>query len=139
MLCDLIYFSERSFACPDTEVVRIVQEASQRNKARGVTGFLIADTRYFIQMVEGDRKTLSVLFDIIQADLRHSDVVLCSFNEIDHREFPDWGMAHVGDPALINSVAAQIIPSGALAPDGLTSEDIKRLLLRARDQTKAAR
>jgi sugar/nucleoside kinase (ribokinase family) len=132
MLCSLIYFSERSFACPDVEVVRIVEEAAERNKKRGLTGFLVADTRFFLQALEGDRKTLSTLLDVIQADLRHSDVVIASFMEIEKREFPDWGMAHVGDPALIKIAAAPIVGDGPLAPEKLTSDQLRQLIVRTK-------
>ncbi len=132
MLCSLVYFSERSFGCPDVEVVRIVEESAQRNKKRGLTGFLVADTRFFLQTLEGDRKALSVLLDVIQADLRHSDVVIASFTEIEHREFPDWGMAHVGDEKLIKVAAAPIVGDEPLAPEKLTSQQLRQIIVRTK-------
>jgi hypothetical protein len=137
MLSNLIYFSERDFGCPDVEVERIVQESAARNRKRDITGFLVADSQYFLQILEGDRKALSALFDTIQADFRHRDVVLAAFSEIDVRRFPEWGMACVGDPEIIKIASAPFVGDQRLAPASLTGEQLLQILVAARARLTA--
>jgi len=46
----------------------------------------------FIQYIEGDRDTVSGLFDMISGDSRHRNILLLSKGEIDDRLFPGWSM-----------------------------------------------
>ncbi|MGE0046776.1 MAG: BLUF domain-containing protein, partial [Hyphomonadaceae bacterium] len=82
MLNRLVYFSERLPECDDAALEEIVALAAPRNRARDITGLLIADRRAFIQILEGPRTAVSLLFQDISRDARHRNVVLVEFTEI---------------------------------------------------------
>ncbi|MBC7768042.1 MAG: BLUF domain-containing protein [Phycisphaerales bacterium] len=99
MLQRLIYFSARGAGCED--ITALVAESAARNRTRGITGMLIADDAYFLQVLEGPRPIVSRLFQTISRDPRHSDVVLVEAEEIRQQVYPDWGMTQLDDVAKI--------------------------------------
>lgn len=108
MLNRLVYFSER--ACDDATLADIVARAAERNRARGVTGLLMADERSFIQILEGPRVSVSAVFQAISQDPRHSGVVLVEMTEIAARSYPSWGMAYVSDPKKVEAAWRRMMP-----------------------------
>ena len=75
-------------------------DRARRNNARdGVTGLLYIDGKRFLQAVEGPDAAVEALFARIQADPRHYALVLLSCRQVEAREFGDWEMAHLTDPA----------------------------------------
>lgn len=64
-----------------------------RNSAAELTGILAYSTLAFIQGLEGDESVVSELYQRIQADRRHSDVITISARVVMGRAFPDWSMA----------------------------------------------
>jgi hypothetical protein len=49
----------------------------------------------FLQAIEGGRSQVSALFGHIQRDVRHQDVELLHYEEIDERRFGGWTMGQV--------------------------------------------
>ena len=73
-----------------------ILETSQRNNTRaGLTGALVADDQYFLQVLEGPRDVLTRLLFSIAADPRHSDCQLALFDQAQHRHFDEWSMGLV--------------------------------------------
>lgn len=102
MLNRLVYFSERT--CGESEISDLVAKAAPRNKARSVTGLLMADESCFIQILEGPRAAVSTLFQEISRDPRHKDIMLVEMSEIAAPSYPSWGMAHVCDASKVEEV-----------------------------------
>ncbi|MFT5396498.1 MAG: hypothetical protein ACI85N_001697 [Gammaproteobacteria bacterium] len=48
----------------------------------------------FIQVLEGEKKTVLSVYEEIQYDVRHAKVVITMQNKIDRRMFPDWTMGY---------------------------------------------
>lgn len=68
---------------------------SRRNNMRdGITGLLYADTRRFLQALEGPGDKVLTAMARIERDPRHRAVVILSQRDIAAREFGDWAMAH---------------------------------------------
>lgn len=75
---------------------RIAARASAANRARDVTGLLMASQDWFLQVLEGRRTELSDLTLRIAADPRHTSVQLIAFEPLADRAFSDWGLAVAG-------------------------------------------
>lgn len=89
----LVYVS--SVASGQTIDVREILAVSRRNnRIAGLTGMLYADSRRFLQVLEGDERDVMATFERIKADPRHRAVVVLSRREIPEREFGAWEMAH---------------------------------------------
>ncbi|WP_276309850.1 BLUF domain-containing protein [Chromatocurvus halotolerans] len=87
-----MYLSRRRTLQGHNVLKEILQEASDRNMRRAVTGLLISDEEYFLQILEGRLAVLSGLFEKIYKDHRHYDVRLVLFHAVDSRLFKKWSM-----------------------------------------------
>ncbi|HYF06396.1 MAG TPA: BLUF domain-containing protein [Acetobacteraceae bacterium] len=70
---------------------------ARRNNARlGVTGALLFTETCFAQVLEGPLATIEELFETIQCDSRHAEVVVLLAEPVAERAFGDWSMAFAG-------------------------------------------
>ena len=76
-----------------TEFLQSLEESSKENNAAlEVTGILIGTKSAFLQVLEGERKNVNLVFEKICQDSRHTEIELISYDRIFQREFPDWSM-----------------------------------------------
>lgn len=74
-----------------------ILDVSRRNNARdGLTGALLFSDGAFGQIIEGEYRAVERVFEHIQNDERHGDVVVLTFEPVAHRSFGPWAMAHIG-------------------------------------------
>ena len=100
--------------------------ASRRNNARhGITGALLYNEGVFAQTLEGPFEAVQAIFEQIQADERHVDIVLLQAEPVGTRLFAEWAMAlaEPEDPAR----AAEVV-SRALGRDGPGGREVLMLL-----------
>ncbi len=95
-LHQLVYYSRNTVAGDDRALLHSLREiisVSQKNNSRdGITGYLIFDKTWFLQILEGDRDVIFSTYKRIQGDPRHGGVVLVQTGEIRQRQFPAWTM-----------------------------------------------
>jgi len=141
-LCRLAYISEPVWSSPAPE--RILRELKgilaaglANNPRQNLTGTLIFDGRYFIQVLEGRRDTVYATFRRISADPRHRNVLLAGFYEAEERLFRDWSVLthppREGQPARSSILdpdvlSCEMLVSYAVRQRGLLSE-MRRLEL----------
>lgn len=92
----MYYLIYSSIACPDVderELKRIITTAQRNNSTLGLTGMLIYHDGMFIQMLEGDEKTVEETFTKISNDPRHYAVSRVFSGNEEKRCFPDFSMA----------------------------------------------
>lgn len=94
MLVRLIYASRAADDSP-AAIEAILTQAREHNPATGITGVLCYGGGVFLQAIEGGRSQVSALFGHIQRDVRHQDVELLHYEEIDERRFGGWTMGQV--------------------------------------------
>lgn len=120
-LCRLAYISRPDWQspCPQArfDALKSILSAGRRNNPlNGITGVLIFDGRYFLQVLEGRRDTVFETFLRILPDKRHSQVTLAGFHEVPDRLFEDWAV-------LARRPDAGAVSAGAITdPDALTFE-----------------
>jgi hypothetical protein len=75
---------------------------SRRNNQRdGITGYLVSDGTWFLQILEGDHEKVMAALVRIRFDARHSDVAVISTREIRTRSFPHRSMGgSIKTPAM---------------------------------------
>ena len=76
--------------------MQLVDKASRRNKSLNITGVLSFDNGRFGQILEGKPKDVELLWDAIQRDPRHSNVVSLGMKRINSRRFANWSMRLCG-------------------------------------------
>ena len=78
------------------EIRNILKVAHQNNPEKGITGALLFSGGYFGQVLEGPKKILQDLIEVIQLDKRHTNVTVLHFSPIKYRVFEGWAMAFAG-------------------------------------------
>lgn len=91
-LTQLIYVSKATIDFSPERLTGLLSKIRPNNQQRDISGMLLHDGGAFMQVLEGDRAVLDDLFDTIQTDPRHTDVVLILEKPIAKRQFPDWSM-----------------------------------------------
>jgi len=98
-LVRLVYHSRRRYdrARPTADqVADIVAISVANNQCDDITGGLIHDPKWFVQVLEGPEAVVSRTFERILRDPRHSDVALVNMQPIAMRRFGAWWMAASG-------------------------------------------
>lgn len=80
------------------EVNSILQVAREKNGRHNVTGALLFNSGYFAQVLEGPRQAIEQIFETIQRDQRHGEVIVLETGYAATRDFSDWSMAYVQPP-----------------------------------------
>jgi hypothetical protein len=76
-----------------TEELKSLLEQSQKNNHRlGITGVLLYKEGNFMQLLEGEERTVRDLFEVIKKDVRHRNVIKLLDASIGSRIFPEWSM-----------------------------------------------
>lgn len=86
----LIYISTASSSLSMSALERLVQQAEQRNRKRGMTGVLLYNGTEFLQCLEGDFKEVSAVYQQILVDPCHHDVHLLQAVPIHEHLFSGW-------------------------------------------------
>ena len=96
----LIYGSVAVEAMSDTELMSILHKARNKNQRLDVTGMLLYRGGNFLQVLEGDEKVITDLFEVIRKDPRHTKVDLIGKRPIQKRAFDEWEMGFVNIDTL---------------------------------------
>lgn len=96
MIHQLVYYSRNAVLGNDRAMLTNLREivsASQRNNSRdGITGFLIFDKTWLIQVLEGEQAQVSATYTRIARDPRHMTATIMDARNVQGRSFPNWTM-----------------------------------------------
>lgn len=96
MLAQLIYASEASAPMLSDDIEGILKDARKKNSSLDLTGILMFDRQFFLQLIEGDPQQLSDLYARLAMDRRHKRLKILQFDAIEQRTFSDWSMGFAG-------------------------------------------
>ncbi|MGJ8692826.1 MAG: BLUF domain-containing protein [Thalassotalea sp.] len=80
----------------ETQIKSILASSVNNNLKMGITGALLYSGGYFCQVIEGEQENIEELFETIQLDNRHAEVIVLNFEKIKKRNFSKWSMAFAG-------------------------------------------
>ena len=113
-LQSLTYVSRAAVGLSDDDVFNIYKTAMEYNALDGVTGLLIFDGGWFMQIIEGSQTALDALLVRMSRDTRHHALNIVDKRTIKARSFADWSMklvridrAHMKG---IDSIASELGP-----------------------------
>ncbi|HLI77338.1 MAG TPA: BLUF domain-containing protein [Acidobacteriaceae bacterium] len=102
----ILYCSRNTMQGTDAEVrveIEKILRASRVNNARAaVTGALFYNKVFFAQVLEGTFGQVQRVFERLQLDPRHSDLVVLQSGFVSRRDFGDWSMAFAGTNAEVD-------------------------------------
>jgi mannose-1-phosphate guanylyltransferase len=89
-----VYASKEVEKFSKEDIVEMVSKAQEKNRGLNITGMLLYENGSFFQVLEGDEEEVTNLFNKIQTDKRHSNVVEIISENIHKRNFPNWSMGY---------------------------------------------
>ena len=131
-LLGLVYISTKK-VLPEGEIFRIQQQAARNNARDEVSGLLLFNSWYFLQLLEGEREQVTRTFTAIAGDDRHQQVTLLQAEDVEQRLFADWsmGLLDASSPA-VQVVLHETLPGGLFMPANLTGPSAVQLMRRVR-------
>lgn len=94
-LAQLIYRSKATPLFRRGKLDDFVNVISRSNERQNLTGALLFDGDYFLQIIEGTLSQLEALLGRLRNDIRHTSVVVLRLDIIKERAFCGWGMSRV--------------------------------------------
>ncbi len=91
-MIQLIYVSAAVTKFTEDELTKLMHQARDNNKTLQLTGMLLYLDGNFIQVLEGEEKSVNDLYNIIDKDKRHTGNIVLLRKKINERNFPDWTM-----------------------------------------------
>jgi|GEM_PF-1457562 len=92
----LAYTSRAKVAFTADALENLAKKSQSNNTRLKVSGLLLYGGGRFLQLLEGDAKTIKDLYEnTIVADPRHTDCTELMFSPGDYRLFPEWGMGRL--------------------------------------------
>ena len=120
MLVRLLYVSQPVGPVTTTMTTLILEKSAAYNKKENITGILCQGSGLWMQVLEGERSQVNLLYARIMADRNHHNVELLWMEEIAHRRFGQWSMALVylsKDDPMVQMAHPEFDPYTASAKD----------------------
>jgi hypothetical protein len=113
MLTRLIYHSENHLGPFNGKMIgqqnAIMDVANRKNETSEITGALLFNDVWFVQVLEGERENVSATLRRIMGDERHDNVTVVDARPITSRAFANWWM---GMAALRGDVRSLLLRHG---------------------------
>ena len=95
MLVRLLYASHSAKPVTPDVIESILEQSRKHNPRLGITGILCQSGNTFLQVLEGGRTAVNLLYNDIVRDTRHKNVVVLHYEEVEQRKFAGWTMGQV--------------------------------------------
>ena len=122
MLVRLFYVSQPVGPITTTMTTLILEKSASYNKKENITGVLCQGSGLWLQVLEGERSHVNLLYSRIMADRTHRNVELLSMEEITQRQFGQWSMALVylsKDDPMVQMAHPEFDPYSASAKEAI--------------------
>lgn len=93
-LTHIIYASRATDSFTEEDLQMLLTQIREKNAKAGVTGMLLHCESSFFQILEGHPVILDKLFEVINKDSRHEEIVKIIEEPIEERAFSDWSMGY---------------------------------------------
>ncbi|WP_372748946.1 BLUF domain-containing protein [Litorivivens sp.] len=96
----VVYCSRATQAMDHDTLMKILHDARSFNAMDDISGILLHDRGYFLQVLEGPAEAIENLLATLRADTRHEQVQVLVDSEVDEKLFPNWqmGFGDLADP-----------------------------------------
>ena len=126
MLVRLLYVSQPIGPVTTTVTTLILEQSNIYNKKENITGVLCQGSGLWMQVLEGERHQVNILYSRIMASRQHNNVELLSMDEIRERQFGQWSMVLVHlskDDRMVQMAHPEFDPYSASSKDALALLD----------------
>lgn len=123
----VMYMSVSTKDFSDEELERLLVNAEKSNRERNVTGLLIIKGRTFLQCLEGKKEDVEFIYNKIQNDYRHKDIIDLIQEDASERYFPNWSMGYKNIKNLTNIKSEKLRDFSKKEEINFSSEHIPQL------------
>ena len=88
----LVYVSSATKEMSEDELIKLLDQARDRNFRQNVTGMLLYAGGNFFQVLEGNEKDVEEIYEAIVNDERNNGNIVMDKDKISERTFPEWSM-----------------------------------------------
>ncbi len=131
-LSRLVYFSENQLDPKHGSILNqlstILGASNRNNQLVNITGALVFDDLWFIQVLEGERDIILKTFERLKNDERHANITLVELTDADVRMFGNWWMGLATRNEKTQVAFSPYIRKGRLYPDEMTGQQLLRLV-----------
>ena len=132
-LARLIYISECFIDPTQGSMIRqlssILSASNRNNQADDITGALIFDDKWFLQVLEGDKRAIWKTFQRIAEDERHGHTLLIEMSEIKDRAFGNWWMGLATRNNATEAAFAPYLRNGLFSPENMNGAEVLALMV----------
>jgi hypothetical protein len=129
----LVYYSKSNFTSSGNRLAadlkQILATAINNNAGRGITGGLVFNRRYFVQVLEGEHAAVMQTFARINKDPRHKDVVIAEMEPAGERLFGAWSMGYAGNSELFKTLCVEHGHAGEFDPKNMSGSALTAFIL----------
>lgn len=122
----LVYMSQATAGFEERSLIDLVEQSKAKNGKKTITGMLLFNEGYFLQMLEGDEFAVRQLMEVIRQDSRHDQVRVLFAQQMAHRHCPNWSMLLLDSPASTNELVRQKMTSLATISQHPASDEDQR-------------
>lgn len=132
-LSRLIYFSENQIEPRQGSILPalsgILRASNRNNRMSGLTGALIFDEQWFVQVLEGEHLPTWRTFERLRDDDRHADAVIVEFAEAKERVFANWWMGLATRSGRTEAIFAPFLVDGRFDPRAMRAAQLLTLAI----------
>jgi hypothetical protein len=114
-------------------MTNILSTAARNNQAEDITGALIFDSHWFVQVLEGARDKVWNLFKKIEHDERHTDVMPYDISRVPGRRFGQWWMGCAERNSGNGPIFDRYLRDGQFEPDKMLAIELLSLMIELSD------
>ncbi|PUB16435.1 BLUF domain-containing protein [Yoonia sediminilitoris] len=122
----IVYCSE-STGLDKHDIDQILETSDRNNSGVSVTGMLLFNAGFFLQLLEGKRAEISRTFSRIAGDTRHKNVELISAAPTTYRLFGSWSMNYVSITGNAGRLLKKYQVDASFNPYSLTDKGAESL------------
>lgn len=112
----------------------ILNASTRHNQVEDITGALIFDNNWFVQVLEGSRDKVWSLFKKIERDSRHTAVIPVDISMVSGRRFGQWWMGCAERNSGNEALFARYLLDGRFEPDKMQSIELLSLMIDLSEQ-----
>jgi len=101
------YVSTAERSLSETEIRQILNDSEINNNKQNITGLLLYSEGNFFQIIEGDQKQIVQLYETIEDDSRHFNVIKLFGKEINKESFDGYKSDFISEDARYSSARLQ--------------------------------
>ena len=129
----LTFYSQNNIDPAAGSVIRtlnnILSASNRNNKQAGLTGALIFDDAWFLQVLEGEREVVWRTFERIRDDERHDQAIVAEVVETGARRFGAWSMGLATRKPATEPLFTPFSRDGRLDPPNMSAAQMLALII----------